>query len=106
MKLENGAQERSSTISFGAQEGDYASEFDRIRVIWHGFQDRKIVSVNARNSKLEARNSIHKWVEKLPQFDPVGTGGNDYVCNVFTVEFENTDKAFQLTWESELIEHG
>lgn len=96
----------NNIILFSEQEGNYASEFDRIRVIWHGFEDRKIVSVSARNSQLEPETSVHKWVETLPNFDPLGESVTEYSSKVFTVEFENTDKAFELTWESELIERG
>lgn len=92
----------NNTISFGAQEGGFASEFDKVRVVWHGFADRAVKTASVRGKSLKAVPEKHKWVETLPNFDPLGESVTEYSCNVFTVEFENTDKAFQLTWESEL----
>jgi len=92
----------NNRISFSSQEGAYPSEFDRIRVIWHGFNDRMVVSASVLGKNLPARQEQHRWVSKLPQFDPVGTGGNDHHCSVFTVEFDNVPEAFELTWKSEL----
>jgi len=95
----------NNTISFGKQEGNFASEFSRVRVIWHGFKDRKVVSATVANVQLATHNSQLSWIDKLPQFDPVGTGENEYVCDVFTAEFNNSKEAFELTWKSEIIEH-
>ena len=92
----------NNTISVGAQEGDFASEFIKVRVIWHGFEDRAVKTVSVHGKSLNANSEKHKWVETLPNFDPLGDSVTEYSSNVFTVEFENTDKAFQLTWESEL----
>jgi hypothetical protein len=55
---------------------------------------------------LKAKSEEHRWVDALPNFDPLGASVTDYKCDVFTVEFKNTDKAFELTWESELLERG
>jgi hypothetical protein len=60
----------------------------------------KTVSVHGKS--LNATSEKHKWVDTLPNFDPLGESVTEYSSNVLTVEFENTDKAFQLTWESEL----
>ena len=60
----------------------------------------KTVSVHGKSLKADAEK--HHWVETLPNFDPLGESVTEYSSNVFTVEFENTDKAFQLIWESEL----
>ncbi|MFT4681541.1 MAG: hypothetical protein ACI9YU_001390, partial [Flavobacteriales bacterium] len=46
-----------------------------------------------------------KWVDDLPNFDPLGAKVNSYSCNTYQVEFDNSEDAFELTWESELIEH-
>ncbi len=96
----------NNTILFGEQEGEFASEFDRIRVIWHGFEDRRIVSAEVGGQKLEIRDSKHKWVETLPNFDPLGESVTEYSSKVFTAEFDNTAKVFELKWKSELIQHG
>lgn len=96
----------NNTILLGAQEGDYASDFDKVRVIWHGFQDRKVKTVEVHGKSLKAKSEEHRWVDALPNFDPLGASVTDYKCDVFTVEFKNTDKAFELTWKSELLERG
>jgi alpha-glucosidase len=92
----------NNSISFSAQAGKFTSEYARVRIIWHGFEDRKVVSVNVFGNTIQACDDEHRWVEKLPKFDPVGTGGNDHFCRVFTVEFDNVAEAFQLTWKSEM----
>jgi alpha-glucosidase len=91
-----------NTILFGNQEGDYASDFDKIKVVWHGFYDRAVKRVEVNGDSLKASAEELKWIDTLPEFDPLGASVTDYICNVFTVEFENSDKAFTLTWESEL----
>lgn len=97
----------NNTIMFGAQEGNFPSTFNRVRVIWHGFEDRKVASADVTLSGVEALEAIqldHKWVDDLPNFDPLGAKVNSYSCNTYQVEFDNSSDAFELTWKSEKFE--
>lgn len=92
----------NNTIMFGAQEGKYASDFENVKVIWHGFHDRKVMTASVHGKDLEAKSEEHRWLDRLPSFDPFETTGTDYKSNVFSVEFKNSKEAFELTWKSEL----
>jgi alpha-glucosidase len=93
----------NNTISFGSQEGDYASDFKKVKVIWHGFQDRKVMTASVKGMVLEAESEEHRWLDQLPSFDPFESGGIDHHCHVFSVEFENSGNAFDLIWQSQLL---
>lgn len=94
----------NNTILFSEQEGDYDSEFEKIRVIWHGFDDRRVKSVDVTLSGVEGlvpESKTHQWINDLPNFDPLGAKVNTYSCNTYQVEFDNSAESFELTWESE-----
>jgi hypothetical protein len=73
-----------------------------VKIIWHGFHDRKVVTASIRGKILEAQAEEHRWLDRLPSFDPFETEGPDYKSDVFTVEFANSKEVFELTWKSEL----
>lgn len=92
----------NNTILFSKQEGNFKSEFRKVRIVWHGFEDRKVVSATVGRQKLRVDNSKYQWVDTLPNFDPLGESVTEYSCGVFTTEFDNSTQAFELTWTSEL----
>lgn len=92
----------NNSLKFGKQEGDYTSEFKKIRVVWHGFQDRKVARVSVSGINPEPTATQFSWLSPLPQFDPVGTSGPVYESLTYQVEFDNSADEFELTWESEL----
>ena len=78
-----------------------ASSFTTIKIVWHEFTDRAVVTATVHGTKHQIQTERHEWMAPLPSFDPLGTAGAELGSLVYTVAFANRPEAFELQWVSE-----
>jgi len=87
-------------LTISAADGGYRSDFNRAKVVWHGFRDRAVQTVHVAGTTVQAKAATHRWTEPLPEFDPLGSAASDLAQNVFEVEFDLGAEEVILKWES------
>src|SRR5690606_3396043 len=83
------------TLTFGEVEGSYPSDFDQLKIYFHGF-DCKTISVS------ETSQSIQKidfsFLERLTEFDPLPESEHPYfeVKNLSYIELQHDVSSFTI----------
>jgi alpha-glucosidase len=76
-------------VAFGKAEGNLASSFKKVKLIFHGFADLKLPGSQIENTS---------FLQGLPHFDPVGSGQAAPSSSVRSVVLDFRPDGFQVTY--------
>jgi len=87
-------QLQGNTLSLGAVEGSFATNFETVKVILHGFEQSEQVTVGGQSHGTSAE--MHRYTEPITQFDPVGVPIPVVQQPVRTVELPFSAEPFEV----------
>lgn len=65
-----------SVIEFNQAEGHFETQFENLRVCFHGFQ---LSSIQVSNQELELQRKDLRNIQPISNFDPIGSPGGDFI---------------------------
>jgi alpha-glucosidase len=85
-----------SLITFNGVEGSLKSKFNKIKIIFHGFNDASAVKVN--NSPVAAKDGFWSYLPPISKFDPQGATNTVEGERVKSVLINNDSNKFSITY--------
>lgn len=85
----------SGSLTFGSIEGTYPSDFQKLKVYFHGFSNNS-VSLDGKTFKLQTED--YAFLGKLTEFDPLPENDHPYfeIKNLPYLELNHQSEAFEL----------
>ncbi len=83
-------------ISIGAQHGSFASEFKKVKVMLHGFDQQLSFAVDGSTGNQYTQE--HSFFNPLEKFDPIHDPPALEKENLICLEFENSKEEMLISW--------
>ncbi|MDF2158103.1 glycoside hydrolase family 31 protein [Algoriphagus sp. CAU 1675] len=86
----------SLSLVFGEAEGQYKSDYDKLRIYFHGFSS-EVVNLNGKSIKLKSEN--HAFLGRLTEFDPLPEHNHPYyeIQDLKYLEAEHSSEKIEIT---------
>jgi alpha-glucosidase len=89
----------STSLSISAQEGTHDIPFKTLKLVFHGFDTLKEVTMGTETYKLQEQKLC--WLEPLPNIDPLGDEMHLPMYQGLVCTFALTTEAIEMSWTEE-----
>ncbi len=88
---------RARKFEMLAAEGQFASQYSNIKILFHGCPPMTSVTVNGENAPISVTDD-YVFMPPIPKFDPLGVPGESSALTLQTISFPNFSHQVLVDW--------